>query len=196
MAWGVKPSDTQEWIKRINDKDETFTALHAMPSRKFAQGSLGKLFQALPEAIYLKELYLSGHALSEEDLQSLLTYLPQNMSLESICIGDGSLGDSGTTTISAAVKDHPTIVKVDLSKKAMSSASCAKVASSMGKLEELTVAENPLGDEGCIALAKGLPSAVAMQDLDLAETNCGKDGAKSFGEVQCHFSSSGRCATS
>merc|ERR1711871_898240 len=114
MAWGAKPSNTDEWIGRIEAGDVKFTALHAMPSRKFAAGSLAKLFVALPKAKYLRELYLSGHALSGEDLEALEQHLPENSSLVSVCVGDAKLGNGGAAHVCRAICGHPTITQLDL----------------------------------------------------------------------------------
>jgi len=183
MAWGAKASTADAFVARIKSNDEKFTALHAMPSRKFEAGSLAKLFAALPDATHLKELYLSGHALLQPDLEALEEYLPQNSSLVSISIGDAALGDDGAGHICRAVRGHATITQLDLSKKGLTTAGASALLDAAESLQEVTVAENPLlGEAGCLLLAEGLPRVNSLRVLDLAATECGPQGAAGLGK--------------
>jgi len=62
------------------------------------------------------------------------------------------------------------VTRLDLSKKDMGANAAKALSEAMGRLEEVIVAENPLGDEGVQHVAAQLPNAPALRLLDLAET--------------------------
>lgn len=92
MVWG-QPQGIDDIVARISRNDPSMSSIYLMRNRRFDEGDVEKLADALGRNTNLLELDLSSHRISSSMAARLARSLQTNESIQRISIGDSSFGD-------------------------------------------------------------------------------------------------------
>ncbi len=142
------------------------------------------LCAALADNSSVRELLLSGHALSEEGARHFGVALRKNSTLRRLALGNASFGDKALEALLESWCNE-TLCHLDLELKGLSAAAMPALLATLrapNGLVSLHLGRNALGDEGAAILAEGLRWA-ALERLDLRECGVGEAGCRRLGEA-------------
>lgn len=92
MVWG-QPQGIDDIVARLSRNDPSISSLYLMRNRRFNEGDILKLADALGRNTNLLELDLSSHCISPSMAAMLARGLQTNASIKKISIGDSTFGD-------------------------------------------------------------------------------------------------------
>ena len=101
--------------------------------------------------------------------------------LESLNLSQNSLKDVGVVTIASALETNRTLKSLCLAETQMTGLSCCILSASLqhpnnSTLERLDIANNKVGDDGCISLAQALTTNTTLKSLNLRRNQIGNIG--------------------
>lgn len=180
MAWGQR-AGVQDLLDRLQ-QPATAKSLYVLSTRKITEADAKRLAESIAVNTQLEELYLSGHALSQEGLQAFADCVAVNTTLKHLCVGHDSLGDEGVQILCDGIaRNANSALQVwDLEHKLVSSAGAAalgKLLESNTMLNTLTVSRNALGDEAIATLVNGVSANPQSALESLLMTDSGITGA-------------------
>jgi Ran GTPase-activating protein (RanGAP) involved in mRNA processing and transport len=156
----------------------------AFPPGPTGESDSALLCAALADNTSVRELLLSGHALSEEGARHFGAALRKNRTLRRLALGNASFGDKALEALLESWCNE-TLAHLDLELKGLSAAAMPALLAVLrtpSGLVSLHLGRNALGDEGAAVLAEGLRWA-ALERLDLHDCGVGEAGCRRLGEA-------------
>lgn len=176
------------------------------------RGSVAAVLDVVAECPRLRLLYLDEINLESGDGALVGAAIAKNRGLEVVSLSGNALGDGGTVDMAEGLSHPPAgcgphaLATLDLGSNNIGGRGVSALAellrspSAQLDLEELVLADNPVGAEGCKALARaiaggGAGSPLMLQRLDLSGVDTGADGAAALADALRKAAATPRPAT-
>lgn len=145
-------------------------------------------------------LTLAGHALALDSVRALAAALAAAPALRTLDLGDCAVDDSGAEAIARSLFLAPSVARLFLDRNALGPPACESLAASFrvgtkSRVRVLDLSNNPLGDAGAAALARGLVDGATrcddefdgaregLAELALRRCDVGDAGARRLAEA-------------
>ena len=170
MAWGAKKQGLDEISKRLRENDPSLGSLTLFHTRRCNEDDLDMLFTALQGNTVLKELnILPCHAITPLSAAKAAQMLSHGPPLQSLSLGHRDFGDGGLVALAPGLSGGR-LVRLDLDNKGITPAGVECLANNLGRLKEINLSRNLVGDRGLSSLLSS-PAASSLEVLTLQ--SCG-----------------------
>ena len=133
------------------------------------------------------ELFLQEVFLGCRGARALAVALQSHRKLRVLDLHENNIGHSGGKALGEALISHPSLWALFLHHNAIGPPGAAALASALASpdchLKALHLNINYLGDDGVVALSRGLAAATSLELLDLSYNSFGPRGAEALGEA-------------
>jgi hypothetical protein len=158
MPWGTK-KNVDDLVARIASNDPLLTSLCVLTStRTVDSSSCIQISEALRSNTVLKELLLSGHKVGAQGAAAMSEALSGPTGNHTLCmlrIGSQQFSDDGVNALASHLGQWNFVNDLDLELKNLGPQGVTNLGTSLAantSIHSLTLARNPLADEGILAL--------------------------------------------
>lgn len=129
-CWFDGGSAAKRFVEQLHANDPALVSVCLVPPKRFNEDDAEQICDALEANSFCEELLASGHALSNGTCERFAKMLRSNTSLESLSVGDSSLGDAASILFDGLAQNTH-LLSLDLEHKGLTESACLRLSEAL-----------------------------------------------------------------